>query len=120
MKYFYTDPLKAAWMMLQHKVSLFADVNDNALFMAFNRNGITVNGNIKRFEIEQICNDIFHPQIGDLVEFRDKHTAYVYAKDLKSIPAAKPQHSDPCFTVRDSEIIIQRNGKAFFMPEVEA
>lgn len=66
--------------------------------------------------------DVFKPTVGDMVRFRDKYAAYVYADDLMSTPSPDLKHANPCYEFEPNKInkhIIQRDNKPFFMPKEE-
>lgn len=138
-KYYYTDPLKVAWMSKEFKINfqiphsykeedygmlnvmaLQVDASDDGTAHYIeaerdNSDSFVFEGQHEEdrysgnYYIHPDCHEMLVPQIGDLLK-----TAYA--------------HHDEYFLYRTEEDlkkrygkgdIIQRNGKAFFMPEIE-
>lgn len=147
MKYYYTDPLKAAWMwqeysfkfmrknpfvaseaqkealmMIGREWTQYVDCENNfdGFFVADSHCGDDIEAAEDEYYIHPDCHEMLKPQIGDLMNINDDfrylstdhkgekciYEAYDYT-DLKDV------------TEINTYPIIQRNGKAFFMPEVE-
>lgn len=118
MKPHYNDALQAAWMAREHKVklksprgqSLYYDDGDS--FRTEKDCGIYAGG---RYIISDDSLHIFEPQEGDIVNVTDDEN-----RDITGIMAMYNQifHHDGILlaTQYDTARIIQRQGKAFFMP----
>ncbi len=112
MKYFYTDPLKAAWMAREFNIKFQFSVNtiNGEEFWdfaeGFNYAGMPLT-EAQKFDVKYYIQDpyIIRPQIGDITldELGDS-----YKWDLVTT-----------LSKLSGEEIIKRNGKTFFMPEVE-
>lgn len=147
-KYFYSDVLKAVWMAREFNFKYKVGNNECCTTDDFNSCIWNLNTkNIYYLHLD--CHEALKPQDGDLVEWRvdgvrttegkpilgdghDKPTAFLTYKDIlasfftcKNIPASAGGYGIYPITrfdvVRGEEKIeiIQRNGKAFFMPEIE-
>lgn len=99
-RYFYTDPLAAAWMAkhFQMQIGDYTTSEETICFWGFQEG-------CNKFYIYPDSLSILQPQGGDLIEVTigtEQYTLYYYSGGLA--PGDK---------------IIQRNGKQFFWPEVE-
>ncbi len=120
-KYYYTDPLKAAWQIKNHAFKLESIVSWEAIFeVACDCQG---GGGFRnewfddKYYIHPNCHELLKPQVDDIIEF----DGFVYGL-VNSVNADEIAiQCDDIFYVRDIEecTIIQRNEKAFFMPEVK-
>lgn len=105
MKYYYTDPLKAAWMAQEH--NLIVSIKDNIVvsWQAILRLAIKTAANDYelRYYVSPHCHEMLKPQEDDLCCFGGDEfyifDGYGYSNVITEI--------------------IKRNGKAFFMPEIE-
>lgn len=118
MRYYYTDPLRAAWMM--RELGLKFEGYANNYPVAFCHEMISedkMNGRREKYYIHPDCHEMLKPQVDDVVEFDGFVYGLVNNIDADEIAI----QCDDVFYVRDIEecVIIQRNGKAFFTPEVE-
>lgn len=120
-RYFYTDPRKASLMLSEHNIHMYMGAFESNDYDAYNRPMATMliedclyrtkylekfKNWDKKIYMHPSCYEMLKPQVGDLVRlvgcghfvndnrFGDKSHIFI-------------------------EEIIQRNGKAFFTPEVE-
>ncbi len=93
-RYYYTDPLKVAWMKQEFSCDFDC---------------ITFN----KFYIHPDSLHLFKPLVGDVVVEPEKTIAATYA------PKAYHWQSFNDWESRQPATIIQRDGKAFFWPEVD-
>lgn len=134
-RYFYTDPLKAAWMLREHNICygyssrwnldgdpLDSNKVDNYKFFLdnfFSRK--------TRFYIHSASYDALKPQVGDLVKWtinHGNHDKEVIVKEVMQegqldIKWINHLFEDKSLSTTYLPHIIQRNGKAWFTPEEE-
>lgn len=124
MKYFYTDPLAAAWMA-KHFGVRFCDKDNGEIFILMDkdmrfcyrwkdhwgtdRSLIFLED---KFYIHPDSAKLLEPQEGDLIEYKDGQLTWVPANGNFPFFARKSFSGDLK--------VIQRNGIAFMWPEVEA
>lgn len=118
MKYYYTDPIKAAWMIKNHQIKLVhEELNmDGIIHFGFNEGDGYNHYGAKdgKFYIHPDCYEMLKPQVGDLIERPANKTQEVsYSKLTQQNRIDALLNSDAQYQ------IIQRNGMAFFMPECE-
>lgn len=117
MKYFYRDVIKAIWMEKHFKIPLYKeDLKRNWMpgELGIQAEKYTYYADDEKYYIHSDYHEILIPQIGDLVLFGNgnvKHWIYdsEYYIDPKNGIKIKYNWQE----------IIQRNDKAFFMPESE-
>ncbi len=104
MKYYYTDPLKAAWMVKEHRLSMEEAIIID-IMIVFGEGGLDyLSENDNKYYVDVACYDLLEPQVGDLCY--DGYGDYFIVRDN--------DHD-----IKDATLIIQRDGSAFFTPEVE-
>lgn len=123
MKYYYTDPLAAAYMEQAFYVDL-CDKRNNPVGFGIYQNSMEC---YTSPESEQysglLCIDpdsyhIFEPQVGDLVQRKPPHEIYQGDDDLFIF--INDERMLKINTEGDkNNIIIQRNNKPFFWPKVQ-
>src|SRR5271166_6517651 len=112
MRYFYTDPLAAEWMMDKFGMEFETDKGQrisifDGFFLAENDRS-----NIDKAYIHPDSMHLLEPQVGDLVsECGNFHIAE---------SSCEPQFIIPITNYSKAAKIIQRNGMAFHWPESEA
>lgn len=130
-KYFYTDALKMMWMAREHGIRYSQDKDYLTKYTFQPKVHIFTSQREDKYCIHSDCHEAFKPQDGDLVEWNDKvhysgeqneGVGYCDIPDCPSFPNAISFSDNR--TLREPESfailhIIQRNGKAFFMPEIE-
>lgn len=130
MKYFYTDPLKAAWMKKEHNIKI-ASSNSINLHIQCGVFTLTMAGEkyhgyqmpLTPLYVPQDCHHIFEPQVGDLasVEAAHERGGKVYTGYIRNVTGMSIMVNgrlvDKSYVTKVE--IIQRNGIAFFAPEVE-
>lgn len=120
-KYFYTDPLKAAWMTREFEIKI--ELNGNSFSDNFNFASISLETaktfNI-RYYIHTDFHEMFNPKENDLIISGGMIIQSKECLDYTNLPIVCPLvHIKGYNSFDESLKIIQRNGKAFFMPEVE-
>lgn len=106
MRYFYTDALKAAWMLREFKIGYEGFLDKNSRWCQIS--DFTKDG---KWYIHPDCYEILKPQAGDV--------GVSGSKALCTYSSATKKWVDMgCFTYRKVRII-ERNGLAFFTPEQE-
>lgn len=138
-RYYYTDPLKAAWMAREFGMKLicYYEPEDEGLEYAGDEEsypfehaaihaemwGDVITEKCRRQYIHPDSLKILEPQVGDLILFEWGALTYVTPawvhefKDGECRVVCGPQGPDDiCLPIEECEII-QRNGKAFFWPE---
>lgn len=150
MKLFYSDPLKAAYMALNYEIKFIGHyagwrpcldtTEDGRYRVSYNpewwKNNIQkllnigtkkdVEGNPLRFYIHPDSYAIFKPKVGDYVTKQIEK--YHFPTWISAIAPDGTFYSAGFDSMRQYEgniadknlKIIQRNGKAFFMPEIES
>lgn len=126
MKYFYTDPLKAAWMCREFNIRCDScgihgyRAADIAYFFGMN---VSYDSAIveerDRYYIDTEFYGIFKPQVGD-----DVKVEVLFGKENEkigtSLTTIRTSLEDYLAGLTLKSIkILQRDGKAFFVPEVE-
>lgn len=110
MKYYYTDPLAAAWMA-KHFAMKFEN-NPTAFSYSF------MHGDLahyhEKYYIHSDSTPIMEPQIGDMVTNIGKQ-----ANIVDKLGEDVVYHANSTFTSKEYAKIIQRNGIAFMWPESE-
>jgi len=149
MKYYYTDPLIVAYMARKFNIITEQGsvengdyiINDRASFFHYLKEELpkTINSNVEhRYYIHTSCVEILKPQVGDLITSNHKFEldknddefpgSFVIAKSDEMFPLTclsqfilTEENYDNAWSDYhfEGQEIIQRNGKAFFMPEVE-
>lgn len=111
-RYYYTDPIKAAWMAREFWVEFASHSYTDAMSyegqLAFLDDGLPI-------EIAGDSLHIFEPMEGDVIRDDIDGEYQVVWKDHKGLGIDTSKGTYP-----PSGQIIQRNGKAFFMPEGQA
>lgn len=129
MKYYYTDPIKAAWMTQNFNIG-YININtwDDSYSIGaydFISNVIIPESSMgfacapfegtltdKKFYIHPDCYEMLKPQVGDLLACDTKVWWAQFKEQLIDDERLKrPEYAN--------YRVIQRNGKAFFMPECE-
>lgn len=116
MKYFYDDALEAAYMCKHHGMKFHTADDDKW----FGKGGDTPEGILvwlnvtggRRLYLNEECHELLKRRVGDLVT-----NIGLTAKTVINIDGTRLYHGDETYTLEGCEII-QRNGKAFFMPEI--
>ncbi len=144
MKYYYTDPLKAAWMAKHFNFKFFEiysphpDISeDQKIHQDFNNEFFPL---IIASYIHPDCHEMLKPQIGDLIKpiggyntetflYVDKFVDCEFECNSLGGKVPSSSYSGTDYLDSNHELpenervsgfeIIQRNGKAFFMPEME-
>lgn len=133
---FYTDPLKAAWMERDYGVKLTTKGDLPLVNVGIGMASESHMGFIYHqppYYVHPDSEHIFQPQVGDIVVFSaddgslcvdaveqvyfDGDESYPYTGDSGTVIQLCASHPD-WLHARKARII-QRNGKAFFMPENE-
>lgn len=122
MKYYYTDPLKAAWMATEFKIPIlvtnwrYSEDNGHSPY-EFTTNIIEIiDSDIKCYEIHPDCYEILKLKIGDIILDNDNDPRRVAV--VRDIAMLRYEDEDYGCYIKDIKII-QRDGKAFFQPEEE-
>ncbi len=112
-KYYYTDPLKAAWMSHKFNMQILSCIG-----APLRVEGIVSLGFNEKFYIHSDCYNMLTAQIGDIItDSNNKTFGEMVCRDTIAVPE---RHNGKNFYVLNDAIkIIQRNGIAFFEPEVE-
>lgn len=134
-RYYYTDPLKAIWMEDKFDMKITCENSPAPLIGVTGFCQLIQFGSGKeKLYIHPDCHKMLEPQVGDLViqrgniRLQDKIGTIAPGskqKDIFFIEAdyiddAKAHEGALIHRVHISKIeILQRNGKAFFMPEIE-
>lgn len=128
-KLYYTDPLKAAWMSREFGVDLRTNGCRTALPLWIFGRWIE-NKWDKVAEIHPDSLSIFKPMEGDVYEVDVTEDVPVYHERARFGDApmyyksrSSPYHQFQIYKNNPNGVfkrIVERNGKAFFMPEVEA
>lgn len=126
-RYYYTDALKAALMSEEFRFKFTGEKGQDLIHLhnaefALNDEKLDENGDMSctsylgdKYYIHPDCHEMLMPQVGDLTKVYDKlyksgyHTVILTEKTRQALEQ---------YTASDWEII-QRNGKAWFTPEVE-
>lgn len=127
MRYFYTDPLAAAWMAKHFRMRFQETYNNHATYVEVPPAAIRAQSSHTSVQPVYIHPDSLHllePQVGDLVLARNDFAQYLafvqedgLAKCNHIMPQVMLSQSEDCpFRVTS---IIQRNGIAFHWPERE-
>lgn len=138
-RYYYTDPLAAAWMARHHGMNLYLGNLENGDFDAYGprrphmlvedweyrNNPNTFLEPVSRVYIHPDSLRLLEPQVGDKLEYGDcdpKHVLTVWSdKDFRA--GAHKISESYAVELHDNGTlgrIIQRNGVAFHWPEKEA
>lgn len=125
-KYFYTDLVKGLYMAKEFKFRYLPDKDYITIYSAddgtygVDNLSYEIESDIystQKHYIHQNCYEMLKPQIDDLVEFDG--IIFGLVLDSDSIETCV-QCDDVIYTTNtDGCTIVQRNGKAFFMPEIE-
>ncbi len=142
-KYFYADPLKAAWMAKEFGIKFglgVQDKRDNISYwsvMPIDDSILTwpkLELNTEQFNIRYFINSnsevMLSPQLGDIIEFHypidnenNKQICMVVQDSCLDIPVYEQGLEIDWIRKHPEDIeeykIIQRDDKAFFMPEIE-
>jgi hypothetical protein len=116
-KYYYTDPLKAAWMLQEYKVKFQEGFYINGGLDDRDGSWLDANDFNQRLYIHPDCYEMFKPQVGDLVEaiaLIGNKNKFGVVNEVNDTWIASDKFIYETKTVK----IIQRNGKAFFIPEI--
>ncbi len=124
MRYYYTDPLAAAYMTREFGVkfeNMEGSIKIDAEFydtgeISYTEYGLDPYGYLY---IDSDCYELVKPQVGDLIKSRDAKFAWkvedITDNDIYGMVGLVTFHGK-----KNQEFeIIQRNDKAFFMPEAE-
>lgn len=112
MRYYYTDPLAAAWMIKHHGVHFDNGDNLRSACEAIGIDGENVSKG-GAFYVHPDSMGVFEPREGDVLFPRgEKGCGIIVADSQTMLEMAK-------LMPREWYKIIQRNGKAFIWPEVE-
>lgn len=125
----YTDPLQAAFMARDYGVKFTSQM----LFQRIRRGEILSVSDGEKYIVAPESEHIFQPQVGDVVTFKTDDgclcvdaVEQVYFQGDESYPyvgngdtVIQLCASHPDWIHAADTKIIQRNGKAFFMPEEE-
>ena len=129
-RYFYTDPLAAAWMAKHHGVELFymehysddswpTEITYLQIISIIDRCGED-SYELEKLYIKPKSLAILEPQVGDFVRYIDALPSQGNTAPYSDMHV---HWTEPCygneFDMAQKKQIIQRNGKAFHMPEVE-
>lgn len=101
-KYYYTDALKATYMAQEFKIKYSTKLEYEVVFEV--SNGEQVNLLPEKIYIHPGCFNFLKPQVGDLVITLDEEPAFATLHLVQNGAITQ---------------IIQRQGKAWFNPEVE-
>lgn len=117
-RYFYTDPIAAAWMVRHHDMKVMAEVTTGngkreqkpIPLWAWGRviENWAMSAYEERFYISPESLPILEPKAGDVVQFGDDH----FGVFIEPEPEYRPNFSG----IR----IIERNGVAFHWPQKES
>lgn len=123
MRYYYTDPLKAAWMMKGHNFQFDAIMGWKSIFEGAcdcQLGGELLDGWFEeKYYIHPDSHEMLKPQIGDIIEFYSsgKQVSIIVDNDNESVVY------EQCLELRHlndlNYEIIRRNNKAWFLPEIE-
>lgn len=118
MKYYYTDPLAAAYMAREFGVTIYnPSLNSTIGLHKLVRDVYPQGIGGKKYNIHSKSIDIFKPMVGDLIKAVYKldcgNGDFTYEDLVEIVPFGER------FQYLDNIEIIQRNNKQFFMPEVE-
>lgn len=127
---YYDDPLQAAWMIREFGVKirgLYLHGNEDEEDMTVEQIAVAIDrvhgcDVPTRYNIHTDSLHVFEPMDGDLV-----HIKY-YVKNIDGVPAPSNTYSGYMMLEQSSGLendrterqIIQRNGKAFFMPKEQS
>lgn len=129
-RYFYTDHIKAHWMLREHNIKLVdMEGMDIQIFDYYgeHRNRICLaQESSSKWVYEGVhyihpdSHAMLEPQVGDLLKIGEDS----YRTCGKNHKGERMIYNDPWGDIEDQEeinsfSILQRNGKAFFMPECE-
>ncbi len=125
---FYTDCLKAAYMLKHFEVKAATGGGDTCVIRAdfslnlYGEDFFSAGG---KLYVHPDCYHIFKPQVGDLIEYVEHKTQYIAGKDRLHHEASM----DGFATLNDFNkwwgddealpAILKRGDKIFFMPEVQ-
>lgn len=114
MKYYYTDPLAAAWMAKYHEIKICPDSREfpNPTGATFNNAGLlsfaalnAMGAPKRRYEIHHDSLHLLEAKEGDILMAKSNREAWIHSAD---------------WTCEEGFSIIQRNGTAFMWPECES
>lgn len=110
MRYFYTDPIAAAWMERHHGMSFYMNGYKIAQPTAFCHDVIEedkCNGRPEKYYIYPDSLHLLEPKVGDMIHAKPSpYLSFLWSRSCRS-------------SVYENITIIQRNGLAFMWPEVE-
>lgn len=111
LKYFYTDPLAAAWMAKHHEMDFegLSWMEEEFCFALHDPENEP-----SHYYIHPDSLHLLEPQVDDVIRDDVDHEYQTVWKDEKGLGMDTSKG-----TASPSGIIIQRNGKAFHWPEVE-
>ncbi len=116
MKYYYTDALKATWMILRQDMIMEEELN----LKGFGKEGSYYEDSlfeqVKKHYIHPDCHEMLKPQVGDVIITDYMPNMFLKITRITNDDVIKCGNS--IFNFEDINEIIQRNGKAFFMPEI--
>lgn len=123
-KYYYTDPLKVAWMNKHHDLKTIdsfeiCDEYDAETGVYYNTQGLSPD----KIWVHPDSYEILEPQSGDLVMVNYPHPEPnnygILEKTQKDIIVINALGRDNNLVGMDIAEIIQREGIAFFAPEID-
>ncbi len=116
-KYYYNDPLKAVWMAREFQMKFKTSKDQNMYFdggsdLRTEKDCGIYSG--EKYYIHPDCHKMLKPQIGDLLKDEDGkfHLMEGWHGECFIFVITSRNNSE-------NYKIIQRNGKAFFTPEIE-
>jgi len=121
MKYYYTDPLASAWMAKYFGINYSQD----SFFVWHVTSGdMELGADHKKLYIHPDSLHLLEPQVGDLVTAKNDFVQYVAFVEKDGLHKCNTHFPDVILTENGDcpfkvTSIIQRNGIAFMMPEVE-
>lgn len=118
MKYFYTDPLKAAWMTKHFGIKC---KHPSGGICTLNFFGYEFTSeDIIKYYIHPDCHAMLEPQVGDMISHIGMRGWRIDSMDDTNFYHLPMGTELPSLTLKaDKPNIIQRNGKAWFTPEEE-
>lgn len=116
MKYYYTDPLAAAWMAKHHKMRFLNRVGDEIFYRNMQD---MMDLERMKFYIHQDSLHLLNLQVGDMVKSKLGKHADTIIDSQDGIPVMTTIDAAEEILLNEDEVIIQRSGIPFMWPESE-
>lgn len=120
MKYYYDDPLEAAWMVREFNFSYGRKIEGKINYYFLDENDcLEFYCTDTKFYLAPDFYPLLLPQVGDLVKSKSGKTADTIVGNIDGIPKMTSIDTIEEMLINEDEIIVQRQGKAWFTPKVE-